>query len=289
MSHRGIGFGRTRGAQERSPDESQPLLSCRNVSKRFGALAAVDSLDLDVRAGEVLGVGGPNGAGKTTLIDVISGLLPVSGGEILLAGDDIVGLTPERICRRGIARTFQLNAGFDTLTVRENVMVGAAFGRRELGPQGLRIGRAVHRWADEAIELVGLADKAAYVVGALPILDRKLLMLAGALATEPRLLLLDEPVGGLSPGEIDEVVGIVSRVLELGVTIILIEHVMRFLLRLSTRAVIMHHGEKIYDGSPTGLVRDERVIDVYLGEGTAGRLQNVFKRTDADGSPASAR
>ncbi len=270
-----------------SPDPSRPLLSCRKLCKYFGALAAVKDFDLDVRAGEVLGIGGPNGAGKTTLLDVISGLNPASAGAIEFDGHDITGLKPEAICHRGIARTFQLNAGFDTLTVRENVAVGAGFGTGDIGLARLRSGREAERRVEQALEVVGLQAKADRVVGALSVLDRKLLMLAGALATDPKLLLIDEPVGGLNPSEIDQVMGIVARVLELGVTILLIEHVMRFLLQLSTRVVIMHHGEMIYDGLPGSLVRDERVIDVYLGEGTAARLLHLLEGDRGNGEPAA--
>ena len=271
-----------------SPDRSRPLLSCRKLSKYFGALAAVKDFDLDLHAGEVLGVGGPNGAGKTTLLDVISGLNPASEGVIEFDGRDITGLTPEVICHRGIARTFQLNAGFDTLTVRENVAVGAGFGTGDIGLARLSSGRAAERRIDQALEVVGLEAKADLVVGGLAVLDRKLLMLAGALASEPKLLLIDEPVGGLNLSEINLVMEIVARVLELGVTILLIEHVMRFLLRLSSRVVIMHHGEMIYDGAPDGLVADERVVDVYLGEGTAARLRHFLESDRGDGEPTAA-
>jgi branched-chain amino acid transport system ATP-binding protein len=217
------------------------------------------------------------------LLDVISGLNPASAGTITFDGDDITRLKPERICHRGIARTFQLNAGFDTLTVRENVAVGAGFGGGDIGLARLSSGRQAEQRIEQALQVVGLEAKADLVVGGLAVLDRKLLMLASALATDPKLLLIDEPVGGLNPSEIDQVMEIVARVLELGVTILLIEHVMRFLLRLSTRVVIMHHGETIYDGLPGGLVRDERVVDVYLGEGTAARLQNFLESDRGDG------
>jgi branched-chain amino acid transport system ATP-binding protein len=249
-----------------------PLLSCRHVSKHFGALAAVNDLSFDLAAGEMLGIGGPNGAGKTTLFEVISGLNPATSGSVLLEGRDITRLAPEAICHAGIARTFQLNASFDRLSVRDNVRVAAYFGRSNRPMPGLRLGRAVERQVDAALEAVGWRGDQRSLAGQLPVLDRKLLMLAGALATNPKLLLMDEPVGGLNPQEIDAMVEAVRRIAASGVAIILIEHVMRFLVALSPRVLIMHHGEKIYEGSPQGLVKDRQVVDVYLGEGASQRL-----------------
>jgi len=254
-----------------------PLLSCRSLSKHFGALAAVDNLSFEVAAGEVLGIGGPNGAGKTTLFEVISGMNPASAGEVLFEGRPITRLPPERICHAGIARSFQLNAAFDSLTVHENVAVAAYFGRRNRGTPGLALDADTRRQTAAALEMVGLAGKREEIARRLPVLDRKLLMLAGALATDPKLLLLDEPVGGLNPAEIDHVVTIIERLRQGGITILLIEHVMRFLVRLSSRVLIMHHGEKIYEGSAAGLVRDATVVDVYLGAGASERLRTALE------------
>jgi branched-chain amino acid transport system ATP-binding protein len=254
-----------------------PLLACRNLSKHFGALAAVDNLSFDVAAGEVLGIGGPNGAGKTTLFEVISGMNPASAGEVLFEGRPITRLSPERICHAGIARSFQLNAAFDSLTVAENVAVAAYFGRHNRVAPGLALDSETRRRTEAALETVGLAAKRNEIARRLPVLDRKLLMLAGALATGPKLLLLDEPVGGLNPGEIDHVVAIVEGLCAGGITILLIEHVMRFLVRLSSRVLIMHHGEKIYEGSAAGLVRDATVVDVYLGAGASARLSAALE------------
>jgi branched-chain amino acid transport system ATP-binding protein len=254
-----------------------PLLACRSVSKYFGALAAVQDLSFEVAPGEVLGIGGPNGAGKTTLFEVISGFSPASAGEVEFDGRPITQLTPERICHAGIARTFQLNAGFDSLSVRDNVLIAAYFGRRNRAAPGLAVDRATRERADEALAFVGLAGSADAPTGGLPVLDRKLLMLAGALATDPKLLLMDEPVGGLNPGEIDHVMRVIGKLRQLGVTVIVIEHVMRFLVELSSRILIMHHGEKIYEGPPAGLVRDATVVDVYLGAGASRRLQALIE------------
>ena len=254
-----------------------PLLSVRNVTKTFGALAAVKALSFDVAAGEVLGIGGPNGAGKTTLFEVISGLNPASTGTIAFDGRDITQASPEAICHAGIARTFQLNAGFDSMTVRDNVRVAAYFGRDNRLLPGLRFGGDVEARVDEAITAVGLEQRQRLVTGQLPVLDRKLLMLASALATSPKLLLMDEPVGGLNPKEIDHMMALVCSLKARGITVILIEHVMRFLVQLASRVLILHHGEAIYEGPPKGLVRDRTVIDVYLGEGASHRLSALLE------------
>lgn len=252
--------------------EPDDLLVCERVTKQFGALAAVKELSFAARRGEILGIGGPNGAGKTTLFDVLSGLNEATSGRVLLDGRDITRAAPEAICHAGIARTFQLNACFDSLTVRENVQVGAVFGRAASGLPGLRPSAEAEAATQEALALVGLADKGDVVAGALPVLDRKLLMLAGAMATRPKLLLMDEPVGGLTHAEIDLMMETVRRIKAQGVTIILIEHVMRFLVALSDRVMILHHGERIYEGPAAGLARDRTVVDVYLGEGASARL-----------------
>jgi branched-chain amino acid transport system ATP-binding protein len=257
--------------------DQQPLLSCKDVSKRFGALAAVSHLSFDVTRGEVLGIGGPNGAGKTTLFEVISGLSPASEGQILLDGLDITRLAPHEICHRGVARLFQLNASFDGLTVLENVLVGAYFGQQSRLLPGLRIDNASRRHALDLLDLVGLADKAHQPMRLATILDRKLVMLAGALATKPKLLLMDEPVGGLTPKEIDHVAKVVRQLPQLDVTVLLIEHVMRFLTELSDRVLIMHHGERLFEGAPDQLAHDPTVVSVYLGLTAATAMQQAGK------------
>ena len=253
-----------------------PLLQCRKSSKYFGALAAVKDLSFDLAKGEILGIGGPNGAGKTTLFEMISGLNPASAGEIVFEGRDVAKLPPERICHEGILRTFQLNAGFDSLTVEETVLASAQFGAANRVWPGLRLDRRSREHAAEALDLLGLTPVRDALTEALPILERKLLMIASAMAAAPKLLLMDEPAGGLTPKEIDRVIEVVESVRARGVTIILIEHVMRFLARLSWRVIIMHHGEKIYEGQPQGLAGDARVVDVYLGAGASSRLRAEF-------------
>lgn len=253
------------------------MLSCKGVSKHFGALAAVNNLSFDVAAGEVLGIGGPNGAGKTTLFDVISGLNPATGGEVIFDGGNITRLPPESVCHAGIARTFQLNASFESLSARDNVRVAAYFGYENRRHPGLRIGKEVEDQTDAALAMVGLKGKDNIAAGELAVLDRKLLMLAGAIATKPKLLLMDEPVGGLNPKEIDHMMETAHRIAASGVTIILIEHVMRFLVQISTRVMIMHHGERIYEGPPQDLSKDRAVVDVYLGEGASQRIAKLME------------
>lgn len=250
-----------------------PLLSLTGVSKHFGALAAVNNLSFEVRRGEVLGIGGPNGAGKTTLFEVISGLNPASAGSILFDGVDITRMGPEKVCHAGIARTFQLNASFESLSVRDNVRVAAFFGATNRRWPGLRIGNTTEALVDEMLALVGLTGRDEEIAGDLPVLDRKLLMVAGAMATRPKLLLMDEPVGGLTTRETDLMMEAVRRISATGVTIVLIEHVMRFLTQLSDRVMILHHGTRIFEGPPAELAFDQTVIDIYLGEGASKRLR----------------
>lgn len=244
-----------------------PLLSCRNVTKKFGSLAAVSELSFDLAAGEVLGIGGPNGAGKTTLFEMISGQTAVTSGTITLEGRDITGLSPVGRCHAGLARVFQLNTGFDSLSVRANVLVAAYYGRAPRRIPGFRVPSEVGDQVQEALRRVGLEASADRAAATLPVIDRKLLMIAGALAMSPKLLLLDEPVGGLTQHEIDQVADVVGQVAADGVTVVLIEHVMRFLVQLSNRVMILHHGKKLYEGDAAGLAQDPDVVEVYLGQG----------------------
>lgn len=259
---------------------ASPLLSCRNVSKYFGAMAAVKDFSFDLHAGEVLGIGGPNGAGKTTMFELVSGLNPADEGQIVLEGREIQGQPPHSICHLGIARMFQSNAGFDTLSARQNVLVAAAFGRSANGIPPLVYSTEIKRAADEAIDFVGYRQSLSAPVGNLPALDRKLLMIASALATRPKILMMDEPVGGLNPEEIDMFMTLVRKLMAAGITIMLIEHVMRFLVQLSTRVIIMHQGEKIYEGTSSGLSRDETVTRVYLGERMSKRLATYSEKLE---------
>jgi branched-chain amino acid transport system ATP-binding protein len=254
------------------PRDEQLLLVCHGVCKYFGAMAAVKDLNFEVKRGEIFGIGGPNGAGKTTLFDVISGVVPADDGKVVFAGHDITRTAPHRVCHLGVARMFQSTAAFDSMTVRDNVLVGAMFGARtRLIPPIFRSRDAVAR-AEAALAEMGLSERADSNIADLPVFDRKLAMCASAMASNPKMLLLDEPVGGLNPHEIDLVVNIVRRIAAQGITVILIEHVMRFMVQLATRVMIMHHGEKIFEGPPAGLARDQTVAQVYLGERSAKLL-----------------
>lgn len=253
-----------------------PLLQCQDVFRHYGSLAAVDGVSMAVMPGEVLGIGGPNGAGKTTFFDVITGITAPTGGRILFDGHDISQMGADRICHLGIARTFQLNAAFDHLTVAENVQVAAQFGRSARRFPGIVLSHATRQASAEALDFVGLSAKAGQRAGDLPVLDRKLLMIAGAMATQPRMVFLDEPVGGLNSEEIDRIQDLVRQMCARGITIVLIEHVMRFLLTLSSRVLIMHHGKLIFEGPPEAVAEDPTVVETYLGKGTAQRLRRHF-------------
>lgn len=259
-----------------------PILVCDRVTRRFGSLVAVDSVSMSVRPGEIVGIGGPNGAGKTTLFDTITRMTACSSGRIEFDGRDVTEASADRVCQMGMARTFQLNADFEHMTVLENAEIAAYFGRtRRLFP-GLRMGSEARRQAVEALEFVGLAEKSHRMVAELPVLDRKLLMIASAMATSPKLLFLDEPVGGLNAQEIDRVMVLVRRVADAGLTIVLIEHVMRFLLALSSRVIIMHHGSLLFEGRPEEVAENDSVVDVYLGQGTRDRLKRYYSGGNGD-------
>ena len=233
------------------------ILQVRNLTQYFGQLAAVNDLSFDVEKGEIFGVAGPNGAGKTTLFNVITGYHRYSG-NIIFDTVSIKSLRPHKICHKGIARIFQIPQLFVTLPVAENVKVGAHFGVRGAHDERKRI--------NEIINFVGLQGKENVIASNLNLFDKKLTMLAIAMATEPKLLLLDEPIGGLSPTEVRQFVTLVQKInRDLGLSIIVIEHLMRVLTEISQRLMILHNGEKICIGSPREVIEDKRVIEVYLG------------------------
>jgi branched-chain amino acid transport system ATP-binding protein len=240
------------------------LLQCDHVTRFFGALAAVNELSFQVTRGQLYGIAGPNGAGKTTLFNLLSGHVAISSGEIRFNGEAIQNLAPHRICHRGIARTFQIPQVFSSGTVEENVLVGAYFGRREQLP-GWGFDRDTKNRVQRALRLTGLEAKRRTPAHSASVFDRKRMMIASALATEPELLMLDEPFGGLNHGEIDELVVLIQQLHQSGLTILLIEHVMRALMTLSERVMIMHHGEKLVEGTPAEIRRNSDVIQVYLG------------------------
>jgi branched-chain amino acid transport system ATP-binding protein len=235
-----------------------PLLAIEGVSKHFRGLLAIDRVSLTVGAGDILAVIGPNGAGKTTLFNMIAGLLAPDDGAIVFAGERIDGLAPEAICRRGIGRTFQIVRPFPALSVEDNVLVGALLRHHDV--------RAARRHAIAVLERLDLADKRAQPASALTLPDRKRLEVARALATEPKILLLDEVMAGLRPTETDRMVAALAALnREAGVAIVLIEHVMRAVMALARRVVVLHHGAAIADGSPAAVVRERAVIESYLG------------------------
>ena len=242
---------------------SAPLLSARRLSKDYGRLRVVSSLSFDVRAGEILGVIGPNGAGKTTLFALLSGSIAPTEGEVRLDGRPITHLRPDRRCHLGIARTFQIVRPFAALTVRENVRAAALYGKRERRP-GAEVARAV----DELLELTGLAPQAEELARTLSLPQRKRLEVARALATRPRVLLLDEVLAGLNPRAVEEAIPLIRALnAARGITILMIEHNLRAVMGLSHRVLVLNFGERIFEGTPAAAVQDPEVVRAYLGEG----------------------
>jgi len=235
------------------------LLSLKEVSKRFRGLVAVDGVGFEVTGGEIFAVIGPNGAGKTTLFSIIAGAMAPDQGTIVFAGEPIGGLTADAVCRRGIGRTFQLVRPFPALTVEDNVIVGALLRRRDVG--------AAREHAGALLRRLGLFDKRHQVAATLTLPDRKRLEVARALATDPKLLLLDEVMAGLRPTETDAMVATLRELnRETGVTILLIEHVMRAVMALASRVLVLDHGIAIAEGVPAAIVRDPAVVQSYLGQ-----------------------
>jgi branched-chain amino acid transport system ATP-binding protein len=238
------------------------LLEGKSVTRYFGGLAAVNSVDFAVRRGEILGLIGPNGAGKTTLLNLISGVHSLSNGRISFKGQVISGLAPHRVTQQGIARTFQIVKPFPGMTVRENVAVGALFGRAGHGKQ---VNSALKK-ADEILEFVNLHHKKDADVNEITIADRKRIELARALAMEPDLLLLDEVMAGLNHREIEQIMALIQKINQDGLTLLIIEHVMKAIMGLCDRILVLHHGQRIALGSPEEIANDEQVIKAYLGE-----------------------
>ena len=239
------------------------LLTASDIGKRFRGLVAVDRVSLEVTTGEIFAIIGPNGAGKTTLFNMIAGVLAPDTGTVTFAGERIDGLSPDKICRRGIGRTFQNVRPFPALTVEDNVVIGALLHRHHVDE--------ARQHALEVLRRLDLYTKRNQTASSLTLPDRKRLELARALATEPKLLLLDEVMAGLRPTEIDGVVATLRDLnRETGLTILLIEHVMRAVMALAGRVLVLHHGAAIAEGAPDAVVRNPAVINSYLGAEAVG-------------------
>jgi branched-chain amino acid transport system ATP-binding protein len=241
---------------------TQAVLQAREIRKDYGGLRAVADVSFEVVAGEVLGIAGPNGAGKTTLFDVITGHTRATAGEVLLAGRPITAEPVHVRARLGLARTFQQPTVARSLTVAENMLLAAAFGRPRAGRADRRHPREV---AAEFLEFVGLAGRAQAQSDLLGVYDRKSLMLGTALATGASAILLDEPFGGLSPSEIDKTIELIGAIRKRGLAVVCIEHVMRALTTIADRVMVMHHGAVFFTGTPAQMLADQKVVEVYLG------------------------
>ncbi|HML41248.1 MAG TPA: ABC transporter ATP-binding protein [Bellilinea sp.] len=235
-----------------------PLLEVKGLTKRFGGLVAVNALDLVIEPGQIIGLIGPNGAGKTTAFATIAGFYKPEEGQVIFDGKNITGMRPDRICKLGLTRTFQVVKPFPEITVQENILVGAynAAPNEELA---LAI-------TEEIIEFMELGNLREQLAGSLPIAGRKRLEIAKAMATQPKMILLDEVMAGLRPTETDETIELVRKIQQNGVSILLVEHVMKVIMSLADKIVVVHHGTKIAEGAPQEIVHNQAVIDAYLGE-----------------------
>ena len=236
------------------------ILQVENVSKRFGGLHALSNVSLMLPEGEILGLIGPNGAGKTTLFNVINGVYPPNEGTITFVGKDVTASRPYRVAKMGLARTHQIVQPLNELTVRENVMVGACFGQEDHSLTN------ASRIAEETLDFVGLEDKIEHLAGSLNVAQKKRLELARALASRPKLLLLDEVLAGLNPSEIASMVMTIGSIRDQGVTIIMIEHVMHAVMNVSDRIIVLDYGVQIAEGTPEEVSHDKAVIEAYLGD-----------------------
>jgi branched-chain amino acid transport system ATP-binding protein len=244
------------------------ILECKKVTKNFGGLTAVSNVDLNVEKGEIVGLIGPNGAGKSTLFNLISGAIPCKLGSINFNGKQICGLKPHQITKFGLARTFQSAKIFSNMTVSMNVRLAALFGRSP----GLSSAE-VDRVTAECLEFTGLATMKDMLSKDLSIVNQKRLEVARALATRPELLMLDEMMAGLNSAEVDQAMELIKKIQAKGITIIIIEHVMKAIMNVCNRIVVLHHGEKVAEGTPREISNNKTVIEIYLGEGGYAQSQ----------------
>jgi branched-chain amino acid transport system ATP-binding protein len=249
------------------------MLEVRDLSKRFGGIKAVDGASLDVTEGEIVALIGPNGAGKTTLFAAITGFVSPDAGHVRFAGESIAGLPPHVICARGMVRTFQIVQPFGALTVRENIAVGAHLHRPRR--------RDALAKADAVASQVGLDRRLDQPAATLTVAGRKRLELARALATDPKLLLLDEVMAGLNPTEISEIVPVIRTIRDSGITVMLIEHVMQAVVSLSDRVYVLNNGRIIASGNTVQVASDPQVIEAYLGHGAAARVMDQLQASHA--------
>ncbi|NIN37059.1 MAG: ATP-binding cassette domain-containing protein [Gammaproteobacteria bacterium] len=238
-----------------------PILEGEGLTKYFGGLAAVSNVDFHVNQGEIVGLIGPNGAGKTTLFNLISGALVPKPGAIKFKGENITGLKPHQICRMGVARTFQSVKVFANMPVMENILLGSLFGTSNSVSSA-----DAAREAMESLEFVGLSAVRATPAKDLTLANQKRLEVARALATKPELLLLDELMAGLNPAEVAQAMELVTRIRDKGITVFMIEHVMKAIMSVCDRIMVLHHGEKIAEGTPQEIATSRTVVEVYLGE-----------------------
>jgi branched-chain amino acid transport system ATP-binding protein len=253
----------------------ESILTGTHVSKYFGALRALDEVDFNLYRGEILGIIGPNGAGKTTLLSVINGTLSITRGRIFFKEKEITGLKPFRIAELGISRTFQIVKPFPGMTALENVAIGALFGKE---PEK-KMSRAMEK-AGETIGKVALKGKENILVEKLNVSERKRLELARALTQDPEILLLDEVMAGLTSREIEDIMAVIQEVNRGGTTIMVIEHVMKAIMGISNRIIVLHHGQKIAEGTPDEISENRQVIAAYLGERYSKRLEEASHAGD---------